>query len=122
MAVGGRTGGADSKAEIIRSAEVFTFLTLPGQTPEEATAKARRDVSKLVGHEVGLEEFVRGGFRGYPPNFVGTPQQAIELYNTLIEAGDRIDVRKSPRAFKLLKPAGGSFYEALRQKLRWQGL
>lgn len=42
--------------------------------------------------------------------------------NTLIEAGDKIDVRKSPRAFKLLKPAGGSFYEALRQKLRWQGL
>jgi F420-dependent oxidoreductase-like protein len=73
--------------DIIRSAEVFTALTLPGQTPEQATAKARRDVSKLVGHEVGLEEFVKGGFRGYPPNFVGTPQQAIELYNTLMEAG-----------------------------------
>jgi F420-dependent oxidoreductase-like protein len=73
--------------DIIRSAEVFTALTLPGQTPEQATAKGRRDVSKLVGHEVGLEEFVKGGFVGYPPNFVGTPQQAIELYNTLIEAG-----------------------------------
>lgn len=42
--------------------------------------------------------------------------------NTLIGPGDRIEVRKSPRSFKLLRPNGGSFYEALRQKLRWQGL
>lgn len=42
--------------------------------------------------------------------------------NTLIGPGDRIEVRKSPRSFNLLKPASGSFYEALRQKLRWQGL
>lgn len=42
--------------------------------------------------------------------------------NTHIGPGDRIEVRKSPRAFQLLKPKAGSFYDALRQKLRWQGL
>ncbi len=72
---------------IIKSAEVFTTLLLPGQDPEAATAKARHDVSRQVGHTVGLEEFRRGGFVGYPPNFVGTPQEAIALYNRLIEAG-----------------------------------
>lgn len=72
---------------IIKSAEVFTTLLKPGQSPEDATAKARMDVSKLVGHEVGLEEFKKGGFVGYPPNFVGTPKEAIDMYNRLIEAG-----------------------------------
>lgn len=42
--------------------------------------------------------------------------------NTLIGVGDRIEVRKSPRVFRLLRSSSGSFYEALRQKLRWQGL
>lgn len=42
--------------------------------------------------------------------------------NTHIGPGDRVEVRKSPRSFQLLRPDGGSFYEALRQKLRWQGL
>lgn len=42
--------------------------------------------------------------------------------NTLIGPGDRIEVKKSKRTFKLLRPHVGSFYEALRQKLRWQGL
>jgi F420-dependent oxidoreductase-like protein len=72
---------------IIKSAEVFTHLVLPGQTPEEATAKARRDVSRLVGHEVSLEEFRQGNFRGYPQGFIGTPAQAIEAFGRLIEAG-----------------------------------
>lgn len=39
-----------------------------------------------------------------------------------IEAGDRIEVRKSPHAFQLLRLDGRSFYEALRQKLGWQGV
>jgi NAD+ kinase len=38
-----------------------------------------------------------------------------------IEQGDRIEVRKSIRSFHLLRLEGQSFYEALRQKLRWQG-
>lgn len=42
--------------------------------------------------------------------------------NTHIFPGDFVEVRKSPRCFHLLRPDGGSFYEALRQKLRWQGL
>ncbi|HVJ44918.1 MAG TPA: NAD(+)/NADH kinase [Luteolibacter sp.] len=42
--------------------------------------------------------------------------------NTHIGPGDRIEVKRSPRSFHLLKPKAGSFYEALRQKLRWQGL
>jgi NAD+ kinase len=42
--------------------------------------------------------------------------------NTHIYPGDFVEVRKSARCFHLLRPDGGSFYEALRQKLRWQGL
>jgi NAD+ kinase len=42
--------------------------------------------------------------------------------NTHIGPGDRIQVMKSPRGFHLLKPKAGSFYDALRQKLRWQSL
>lgn len=42
--------------------------------------------------------------------------------NTHIGPGDRIEVKKSSRSFHLLRPEVGSFYEALRQKLRWQGL
>ncbi len=72
---------------IIKSAEVFTHLALPGQTAEQATAKARRDVSRLVGHEVGIEEFRQGNFRGYPQGFIGSTQEAIETFNSIIEAG-----------------------------------
>ncbi len=39
-----------------------------------------------------------------------------------IEPGDRIEVRKSARSFQLLRLEGRSFYEALRQKLGWQGV
>jgi NAD+ kinase len=39
-----------------------------------------------------------------------------------IEPGDRIEVRKSERSFHLLRLEGRSFYEALRQKLGWQGV
>jgi NAD+ kinase len=35
---------------------------------------------------------------------------------------DRVEVRKSARAFHLLRLEGTSFYEALRQKLRWHGM
>jgi NAD+ kinase len=39
-----------------------------------------------------------------------------------IEPGDRVEVRKSARSFQLLRLEGRSFYEALRQKLGWQGV
>lgn len=39
-----------------------------------------------------------------------------------IEPGDRIEVKKSPRSFHLLRLEDQSFYLALRQKLGWQGL
>ena len=39
-----------------------------------------------------------------------------------IEAGDRIEVRKSAKSLRLLLLEDRSFYQALRQKLRWQGL
>jgi NAD+ kinase len=39
-----------------------------------------------------------------------------------IEPGDCIEVRKSSRSFHLLRLEGRSFYEALRQKLGWQGV
>jgi NAD+ kinase len=41
---------------------------------------------------------------------------------TRIEPGDRIEVRKSARVLHLLLLEDRSFYQALRQKLRWQGL
>jgi F420-dependent oxidoreductase-like protein len=73
--------------DIIKSAEVFTFLLKPGQSAEDATAKVRRDVSPLAGHDVGLQEFQTAGYRGYPPSFVGSPQQCIDVYGSLIDAG-----------------------------------
>lgn len=42
--------------------------------------------------------------------------------NTRIERGDRIEIRKADRSFHLLRLEGHSFYGALRQKLRWQGV
>ena len=39
-----------------------------------------------------------------------------------IEPGDRIEVKKSSRSFRLLHLEGQSFYLALRQKLGWQGI
>ncbi len=42
--------------------------------------------------------------------------------STRIEPGDRVEVRKAHRSFHLLRLEGSSFYEALRQKLRWQGV
>lgn len=39
-----------------------------------------------------------------------------------IGPGDRIEVKKSARSFHLLRLEGRSFYEALRQKLGWQGV
>ncbi|MEO5712105.1 MAG: NAD(+)/NADH kinase [Luteolibacter sp.] len=39
-----------------------------------------------------------------------------------IETGDRIEVKKAARSFHLLRLQDRSFYEALRQKLRWQGV
>jgi len=38
-----------------------------------------------------------------------------------IEAGSRIVVKKSTRTFHLLRLEGRTFYEALRQKLKWHG-
>ena len=39
-----------------------------------------------------------------------------------IEPGDRIEVKKAARSFHLLRLEGRTFYDALRQKLHWQGV
>lgn len=39
-----------------------------------------------------------------------------------IEPGDSIEVKKAAHSFHLLRLQDRSFYEALRQKLRWQGV
>ncbi|MES2658965.1 MAG: NAD(+)/NADH kinase [Verrucomicrobiota bacterium] len=39
-----------------------------------------------------------------------------------IEPGDRLEVKKAPGSFLLLRLEGRSFYGALRQKLHWQGV
>jgi NAD+ kinase len=41
---------------------------------------------------------------------------------TRIDPGDKVVVKKSSRSFHLLRLEGTSFYEALRQKLGWQGV
>ncbi len=41
---------------------------------------------------------------------------------TRIDPGDRVIVKKADRSFNLLRLEGTSFYEALRQKLGWQGV
>lgn len=41
---------------------------------------------------------------------------------TKVDAGDRIEVRRADRVLRLLVLEDRSFYNALRQKLRWQGL
>lgn len=41
---------------------------------------------------------------------------------TRIDPGDRVIVKKSDRSFHLLRLEGTTFYEALRQKLGWQGV
>ncbi len=38
-----------------------------------------------------------------------------------VDAGDRVEVRRADYELKLLRLKGGSFYEALRQKLNWRG-
>ncbi len=72
---------------IIKSAEVFTHVVLPGQTPETATAKPRRDLARLVGHDVSFEEFRDNSYRGYPQGITGSPQQIIDTYGKIIDAG-----------------------------------
>src|SRR5438552_4876918 len=64
---------------IIKSAEVFTHLVLPGQTPEQAPAKARRVACRQLGHEVSLDEFRQANnIRGYPQGVIGAPREAID--------------------------------------------
>ena len=41
---------------------------------------------------------------------------------TRIDPGDRVLVKKASRSFHLLRLEGTSFYEALRQKIGWQGV
>ena len=41
---------------------------------------------------------------------------------TRIDPGDCVTIKKSDRSFHLLRLEGTSFYEALRQKLGWQGV
>lgn len=42
--------------------------------------------------------------------------------STRIGPGDRVEVRRASRSFNLLRLEGSSFYDALRQKLHWQGV
>jgi F420-dependent oxidoreductase-like protein len=57
---------------IIKSTDISAHLLTPGQDPEKATAKARRDRS--------LEDYRKG-------TFVGTPEEAVELINRLADVG-----------------------------------
>jgi len=40
---------------------------------------------------------------------------------TQLSAGDTVKIRRSQRRVRLLRPAGSSFFETLRQKLHWSG-
>jgi F420-dependent oxidoreductase-like protein len=72
---------------ITKSAEIFTYLVLPGSSPEKATAHARRGVADLLGREVSFEELRDNSFVGYPQGITGSPQQIIDTYASVVEAG-----------------------------------
>jgi F420-dependent oxidoreductase-like protein len=72
---------------IIKSAEIFTYLVLPGSTPERATAQARRGVAALLGREVSVDDLRANSYTGYPQGIIGSPQQIIDTYASVIEAG-----------------------------------
>ena len=38
-----------------------------------------------------------------------------------LQVGDEIDVRRAPQTVRLVMPAGSSYFEVLRQKLKWSG-
>jgi len=40
---------------------------------------------------------------------------------TQLSAGDAVEIRRSQRAVRLVRLAGSSFFETLRQKLHWSG-
>lgn len=65
---------------IIKSAEVTVNLVSQGHDPEELTRAVRDRSSKASNREITLEEYSRG-------NFVGSPQECIDLFGTLIDAG-----------------------------------
>ncbi|HEX8221038.1 MAG TPA: LLM class F420-dependent oxidoreductase [Chloroflexia bacterium] len=65
---------------IIKSAELTLNLLSPGQDAEEATRVLRERGGKAQNRVVPLEEYKRG-------NFVGSPQECIDLLGTLIDAG-----------------------------------
>ena len=72
---------------IVKSAEIFTYLVLPGSTPEQATAQARRGVARLLGREVSVDDLRANSYTGYPQGIIGSPQQIIDTYSQVIEAG-----------------------------------
>ena len=40
---------------------------------------------------------------------------------TQLSAGDAVEIRRSQRTVRLVRLAGSSFFETLRQKLHWSG-
>ncbi|HEX8231518.1 MAG TPA: LLM class F420-dependent oxidoreductase [Chloroflexia bacterium] len=65
---------------IIKSAEITLNILEPGEDPEEATRVIRERDSKARNREITLEEYSRG-------NFVGSPQQCVDMLGTLVDAG-----------------------------------
>ncbi|MDQ3704370.1 MAG: LLM class F420-dependent oxidoreductase [Chloroflexota bacterium] len=65
---------------IIKSAEITLNILEPGENPEEATRVIRERDSKARNREITLEEYSRG-------NFVGSPQECVDMLGTLVDAG-----------------------------------
>lgn len=57
-------------------------------------------------------------------NFYDRPQALVSLDGQLdrpLQVGDEIHVRRHDRSFRLLVPPGRSYFDVLRQKLKWGG-
>ncbi|HEX8596911.1 MAG TPA: LLM class F420-dependent oxidoreductase [Chloroflexia bacterium] len=65
---------------IIKSAEITLNILSPGEDPQEATRVLRERSGKASNREITLEEYSRG-------NFVGSPQECIDMLGTLVDAG-----------------------------------
>ena len=65
---------------IIKSAEITLNILEPGEDPEEATRVIRERDSKARNREITLEEYSQG-------NFVGSPQECVDMLGTLVDAG-----------------------------------
>ncbi|MBI3877509.1 MAG: NAD(+)/NADH kinase, partial [Verrucomicrobia bacterium] len=87
-------------------AEVFTL------TPICPHTLSNRSVIVSLGSEVRVTLHSR-----QPDSIFAADGQVLAA----LHPGEGVTIRRSPRSVRLLRLAGGSFFQTLRQKLNWSG-